>query len=624
MAVILNTTAGTLVNTPDSVALSITGDLDVRIHCTPTSWSPGAGVQTTASKGGFTGSTTSWWTNIGSTGIPQFAWSSTGASGNTKIKNATASVPFSAGAPGWIGVTLDVDNGVGGNDLKFWTSMATVPPADITTWSQLGTTVTTAGVTSIFDNAAALIIGERDTGGTTDHFIGSIYEVQVRNGINGTVVANPNFDAAPWVNGDVTPTARADGSGNTWTLQGSAIIADIPEPPPPPPPPPSPLPPVVSQPILLDDSVGRLGCGTHTAIITVPCGATIAVLEGITKIEYGRDLDVMSEATVTLHIGGDQNTACAAELADVWPWCHDLHIYRNGETVWTGPIQQITYARDNIVIKAKDHLAWTDVMQLNFDYSLTGGTGSAVDIATTAYDLFTHSNAATEDEDILDCTLYNEPVIFPTGITGDRYLPNYTKSIYEWWTQDFVTSGMELAVISGQLFLGDIGNNVPTLGTLRDTDFIGELEVIKDGDLQGNRFYVTYDGDGGNVPPGVPPFHTHVPAESETSDLYCFHRLERLITDSGALDLASAQLTADAYVLARAVTPITINVPDGSQLSPGTPVTIKQLIPGCHLNISVTVGSFATEQTFRLQGLKVVDDENGEKIQVTVRSLGEG
>jgi hypothetical protein len=84
----------------------------------------------------------------------------------------------------WIKYTLDVDNGAGGHDVKFYTAadQATEP----TTWTQLGSTVTTAGTTSVWPGTAGLIIGGRSA--TTQVFNGSLARVIIRNGIGGNTV----------------------------------------------------------------------------------------------------------------------------------------------------------------------------------------------------------------------------------------------------------------------------------------------------------------------------------------------------------------------------------------------------------------------------------------------------
>jgi hypothetical protein len=77
-------------------------------------------------------------------------------------------------------VTLDVDNGASGNDARFFTSV------DGVSWTQLGATVTTAGVTSIFNSTTNVKVGSTFLGGTFT--AGKMYRAQIFNGIDGTKV----------------------------------------------------------------------------------------------------------------------------------------------------------------------------------------------------------------------------------------------------------------------------------------------------------------------------------------------------------------------------------------------------------------------------------------------------
>ena len=125
-------------------------------------------------------------------------------------KTSTAAVPFANATEGWVRVVHDVDNGAGGNDVKFYTS------TDGIAWTQLGTTITTAGVTSIFPSTSRYSVGARGLGSSEAFAADSrIYEVQVRDGINGPSVVPylpdawevintgfPTFEGAPvltWV-----------------------------------------------------------------------------------------------------------------------------------------------------------------------------------------------------------------------------------------------------------------------------------------------------------------------------------------------------------------------------------------------------------------------------------------
>jgi hypothetical protein len=90
------------------------------------------------------------------------------------------------GAELWVRAALDLDNGSSNSACTFYTS------TDGVTWSQLGTVRTAAVLASIFDNTAALTLGDTGTGGQP--MAGRVIYAELRSGIGGSVVAR--FDAA--------------------------------------------------------------------------------------------------------------------------------------------------------------------------------------------------------------------------------------------------------------------------------------------------------------------------------------------------------------------------------------------------------------------------------------------
>ncbi|HYD00303.1 MAG TPA: hypothetical protein VEB22_03685 [Phycisphaerales bacterium] len=178
----LNGVAGNSASVPDSVALSITGDIDIRKRVAPNDWTSGSSISLVAK-----------WGSAGSRSF-NFRFSAadrlvleTSADGTATSKTFTSSA-----APGgtdlqplWVRVTLDVDDGAGNALARFYTS------PDGNTWTQLGTDVSSAGTTSIFDSAASVFLGSRD--GTNDQFTGRIYRAQIYNGIGGTLVLDIDF-----------------------------------------------------------------------------------------------------------------------------------------------------------------------------------------------------------------------------------------------------------------------------------------------------------------------------------------------------------------------------------------------------------------------------------------------
>jgi hypothetical protein len=155
----------------DSAALDITGDIDIRMKIAPDDWTP-ASANYVLVKTDFSGQQ-SYHVRIETSGKLRFLWS---ANGTTLIQpESSVATGLTDGTVKWIRVTLDVDNGAGGNDCKFFLS------DDGITWTQLGTTQTTAGTTSIFSSTSNVLLSGPVSGVKN-------YRTQIFNGIDGTKV----------------------------------------------------------------------------------------------------------------------------------------------------------------------------------------------------------------------------------------------------------------------------------------------------------------------------------------------------------------------------------------------------------------------------------------------------
>ena len=208
-AVAMPGTSGNYLDAPDSAALSVTGDIDLRAKVKLNNWSP---VNCIAP---ITKGTTPYATNY-SYGLEvcgtklDFTWSANGTSVNdiTSVNHGIAD-----GATKWIRATMKVNNGASGRDIKFYLS------DDGATWTQLGSTVTQAGTTSIVDKTSNLYLGNWLGSEWID---GKLYAAQVYNGINGTKVAD--FQATSL--NPASPSPYSDWTGTTWTFHGTANTVD--------------------------------------------------------------------------------------------------------------------------------------------------------------------------------------------------------------------------------------------------------------------------------------------------------------------------------------------------------------------------------------------------------------
>src|SRR6266704_3128203 len=174
---------GTLATTPDNAALDIVGDIDIRAEFMLRTMS---GTQAILSKGFIVGTQQSYELLVGFTsGVPHLTlrWSTTGTDLLFVNHDMTEIMANKSIA---VRVTMDVNDGAGNRVISFYTA-----PYIGGTWTLHGTATTTVGTTSIFSGTSLLTLA-RDVSNNA-RLAGEIYAIEIRNGIAGTVVANPDF-----------------------------------------------------------------------------------------------------------------------------------------------------------------------------------------------------------------------------------------------------------------------------------------------------------------------------------------------------------------------------------------------------------------------------------------------
>jgi hypothetical protein len=205
-------TSGNYVTTPDSAGFAIT-DVDVRLFMSMADWTP-SGNKNPVGQWNGTGNQRAWQIDIDTSGRFSIIWSTDGTynPGVTYLsQQVSTGNTFTDGANVGLRFVFDVDNGSGGRTFSVY-HRADGDIESATGWTQLGSTNTTAGTTTIHNSTAALDIGACNNGGLVQ---GSIHRALLLDGINGTVVASPDFTAP------VGPRLR-DAQGNIWTINGSA------------------------------------------------------------------------------------------------------------------------------------------------------------------------------------------------------------------------------------------------------------------------------------------------------------------------------------------------------------------------------------------------------------------
>jgi hypothetical protein len=197
--------------TPDSAGLSITGDIDIRVDYSAESWTAAAML---LGKYEVTSNQRSWALWVNGDRTISFRWSPDGTLGSAIDVTSTAAFSEPASGRAAVRVTLDVDNGSGGRTATFYTA------DEISgTWTQLGSAITTAGTTSIYNSTAQVEAGKVEDLSTSG-VRGRIYNVEIYSGIGGTLRAGSSFGQDP------DASSFTDTVGNTWTLRDNCTFVD--------------------------------------------------------------------------------------------------------------------------------------------------------------------------------------------------------------------------------------------------------------------------------------------------------------------------------------------------------------------------------------------------------------
>jgi hypothetical protein len=210
---------GDTLQAPDSAGVSVTGDIDVRIDLELDDWYAHQGL---VSKYVRDGDQRSWSLELDEGGYVTFYWTTAGTLASRVTARSTAPITVAPHGRLAIRATLDADNGAGGNTVTFYTGDSIA--AD--DWTQLGDPVINAGATSIFDGTAPLEVGYGGAAASARYARGRCFAFELRSGIGGTVVADPDFEAAlfgrPYLVGSV---AQAAGS-TTVAVPVTAAVAE--------------------------------------------------------------------------------------------------------------------------------------------------------------------------------------------------------------------------------------------------------------------------------------------------------------------------------------------------------------------------------------------------------------
>lgn len=213
-------TEAELIDIPHHANYNLTGDMTLMVKLAAGDWTPG-GNQTIFSR----------WlpsTNkvillrLNGAGRLIYNWSTDG-SNEFQLTSSTQVTPSSSGDL-WVAVAHDVNNGTGGNTVRFLVSQSLSEPTSMTV---LSTHTDPSIVTSLYSTGTTPIrLGSRDA--NQDRLYGRVKTVILRGSINGANIGLTGevlrIDADAIVNEAATTHPLAVPAGQVATVSGSAVL----------------------------------------------------------------------------------------------------------------------------------------------------------------------------------------------------------------------------------------------------------------------------------------------------------------------------------------------------------------------------------------------------------------
>lgn len=366
-----------------------------------------------------------------------------------------------------------------------------------------------------------------------------------------------------------------------------------------------------------------LGCGTHKAFIFDRGGKiNRGEITPITFVQWGRKRDDIADLSVTV-TGFDQD--CGELLGSVRSWMHELVIYRDGKRVAEGPVTHIQYRPGEVIISAKDVMAYAYRRILRQGYNdsthKVGGVEYGLSTVVERGELILRNALAYAEPNVLP---YMTPVHTGQDARQSRIVPDYTKTAWEEIDDLAANAGLDYCTVGRRILLWDTHQYLGVLPEMRDSDFSEPPVVTEYGMSMANYFAVT-DGQG--------LWGAAYPIGKTATNWYdAYGPVEQLASGYGDTTIDISKLTPairDAHqktlssqaarnIQGRWPTPLVARVPDNSTIHPDVHVTIDQLVPGVWIPLRVENIVRPFGQMQKLDSVTVTQDKDGEKVAVVM------
>lgn len=355
------------------------------------------------------------------------------------------------------------------------------------------------------------------------------------------------------------------------------------------------------------------------------------VIDGVTRIVWGRVLRDFSEATIDVNMV-DASPECCRLFGKIEARVSQIRIWRDNILVWEGEVMQPIETTGSPIkqIVCRDILSRLDELM----NTQRLWTDEPIPITQIAYDLIADNVLDPAFDTPVDSSLImpglvmvesEEVTHYRRGAVADS-VGAILRQMAQSYALDFTTINRSIRLQRR------VTSRDQTIARLTTDHFSAQVDVLVNGLEAGVRGWATTqrpgDSEGDEDWPGITESYLPSPDEEPDSllSLYRYGRIDviRHMEDSNANE-ADVRRAARNAVWNRNPPPTVIRMPGSSQLLPSAPLSMEQLIPGIRIDVYIIEGlCIPVRQGMRLVTLEVEWQASGsETISVGLSTLSD-
>lgn len=352
-----------------------------------------------------------------------------------------------------------------------------------------------------------------------------------------------------------------------------------------------------------------LGCGEHVGVIYERGGEVpLFDLEKPISFDWERTRDDISKAQVEVSAA----SGCCDLLGDIQTGFHELHLFRDGQKVWEGPITRLEYNRDSVELFADD------ILWVPKNTALAVGYNKAhPNIAKCGWVMnwLLMDQTFSKNGDPWNGAGHVHWVKGSDDPDTSSSVKPYAMTTWEDFDKYAEDKGMDYTVVGRDIYFWETHLRWRTIDPPLTEQYLpGGLSIVEYGNEFATRVIVT-NGNG---------YHAQRSAPAWAIAKYGY--IDRVVSSYNEAAGTEAPTTeelkgwgeqAQSLLDNSFPAPVRVRVPENSGLSPEAPYDINDLIAGSWIQVETDSLCRSSDQWHKLDHVKVHEEGGGETVTIT-------